>query len=259
MLMSRMNKQLEIIASTAADEIQMSKKSVTLVHDTLLELNAQIVNYKFKDGTDEVNFFKQIKPQFLKPYLYYQKIFTLKVHEPFTDVEKSEYYHQQVIDLQTFRNEHKTFYAYCLSDDSHFDHLYFTRHASFPNPEIDKRVATGYDMLLATLLANDELKIFIDSQRVQPNPTIQSSALTWTAPKAALIELAYALKATNSFNDGNADLKQIATTLEKLFHINLGNYYRVYQDIRLRKSGQSNFLELLKDKFVALCAEKDQD
>jgi hypothetical protein len=256
-LLNRMNKQLDTIGTTPTDEIQTSKKSITLVYDTLLELNTYIVDYKFNDPSEEVTFFRRVKPQFIKPYLFYQKVFALKVNEPFTESEKSEYYHKQLTELQTFRNEHKTFYAYCLSDDEQFDQRYFTRQSSFPNPEIDKRVATGYDTLLATLLANDELKIFMAKQRLVSNTTSFAPALTWTAPKAALIELVYALKAANTFNNGTADLKQIATELEKIFQISLGNYYRVYQDIRLRKSGQTNFLDTLKDQFIRVANEMD--
>jgi hypothetical protein len=59
--------------------------------------------------------------------------------------------------------------------------------------------------------------------------------LKWTASKASLIELLYALQTSGSFNNGSIDLKSLATSLENLFDIDLGNYYRVFQEIRIRK------------------------
>ncbi len=50
--------------------------------------------------------------------------------------------------------------------------------------------------------------------------------LEWTFSKVALTELIYALKAAGVFNHGNADLKTIARHFEKVFGVDLGNYYK---------------------------------
>jgi hypothetical protein len=256
-LRQRMKKQLDQISAESNDEIQVCRKSIPLLHTLLLELNAIVASYEFKDENEEILFFRKIKPQFLTAYLYAQKCFELKVSEPFSELDKPAYYQKHLRDLESFRKEHQAFYTYCLSEDKQWDDHYFTRQACFPNPDLDKRVTTGYDKLLATLLANDELKGFITTQLQTPHLSAHASSLTWTAPKAALIELTYALKAAEVFNHGKADLKQIAVELEKLFQIRLGNYYRVYQDIRLRKSGQTNFLDTLKSQFLRMANEKD--
>ena len=48
------------------------------------------------------------------------------------------------------------------------------------------------------------------------------------APKVSLIELLYALQSSGSFNGGSVDLKNLATSLENSFNIDLSDYYRVY-------------------------------
>lgn len=70
--------------------------------------------------------------------------------------------------------------------------------------------------------------------------------LHWTGSKASLIELVYALQCGGVFNNGNADLKQIATYFEQAFDVELGNYYRVFQDFRIRKNSRTQFIDELK-------------
>lgn len=254
-----LNQMQSIVQATGAehqDEMKYHLKATSHVRSILTDLNRFILTHTFQNVAEEVLFFRHIKPQFIKRYLFHQKLLELKLSEPFLDPEKISYHQTFLTDLQIFRNQNNTFYKYCLSTDTHFDEQYFTRQSCFPNLEIDKRVSTGFDSLYATLLANDDIRDFILKLNSQKIATANSE-LTWTAPKASLIELVYALKATAVFNEGKADLKQIITTFENLFQIKLGNYSRVCQDIRLRKSGQTNFLDLLKDKFLARLSEID--
>jgi hypothetical protein len=72
--------------------------------------------------------------------------------------------------------------------------------------------------------------------------------LQWTDPAAALAELIYALYANGSFNHGQATLKEITEYCQQVFHINLGNIYRVHQDALYRKSGITAFLDRLRKK-----------
>ena len=58
----------------------------------------------------------------------------------------------------------------------------------------------------------------------------------------------YALYANGSFNHGQATLKEIAEYSEQVYHIDLGNIYRVHQDTLYRKSGTTTFLDRLKKK-----------
>lgn len=76
------------------------------------------------------------------------------------------------------------------------------------------------------------------------------SPLKWTGTKLALIETIYALQSVDAINNGKADIKQIADSFESLFNISLGNYYRHFQEIRLRKNGKANFIDDLKEKLV---------
>ena len=79
-----------------------------------------------------------------------------------------------------------------------------------------------------------------------PNENIIVSNLTWTGSKVGLIELIYAMAEAKVINNGNIDIKEIASTFEKLFKIDLGDFYRSFMEIRQRKRNNTKFLDLLR-------------
>ena len=82
------------------------------------------------------------------------------------------------------------------------------------------------------------------------NSTSAQSSLIWTAQKTDLIELIYALHEVGAFNNSTSDVRRIVETFEVLFNINLGNYYRAFLGIRMRKTGQTAFLDQLKGRLI---------
>ncbi|MEQ1586220.1 MAG: RteC domain-containing protein [Cyclobacteriaceae bacterium] len=256
-LLNRMKSQLDLLMEETLDEVSRIQQSRQVVYTILCDLRSFVHTYSFKNTDEEIRFFRHSKPFITSRFLYFQTRLEIKLHEPILEEARKRFLETRLLNLQAFQYQHNAFYMYCVSAETCFDTQYFTRQSVFQNPDLDKTFSTGYDSLYATLLANEEVKKFLVNQLYASGMNDHQSSLTWTSSKAALIELVYSLKATEVFNDGKADLKQIATTLENLFHVSLGNYYRVYQDIRLRKSGQANFLDLLKEKFIARISELD--
>lgn len=74
--------------------------------------------------------------------------------------------------------------------------------------------------------------------------------LKWTAPRVALTELLYALILEGVFNNGTADLKDIAEFFEYIFEIDLGQYRRTFLEIRARKSDKTKFISTLNDALL---------
>jgi hypothetical protein len=72
----------------------------------------------------------------------------------------------------------------------------------------------------------------------------------WTGSKAALIELIYALQSGGVLNNGMASIKEIAENFEKIFQVELGNYYHCFNEIRLRKKNRTALLDHLREKVL---------
>ena len=80
-----------------------------------------------------------------------------------------------------------------------------------------------------------------------------------TGSKVALIELLYALQRIGSCNYGKLDLKQLANHFENTFNVELGNSCRVFQEMRIRKTNRTTFLDQLKDRLIRRMDESEEN
>ncbi len=250
-LRENLKSQIETVTLENPDIISKASKCLVIVGSAISGLKQFVYEYQFEGIEEEIGFFKEQKPVILSQYFYYDKVFSIKLSEPFNASDALRpYFHQCLNEIQEYVKEHTLFYKYCLSSSTHLDDKYFTRTEKLlSDPDIDAKFSTGYDNVLAKILAYQMVKEHIITQ-LQKLDDPSASSLKWTGTKSALIELIYALQSVDAVNNGKADIKQIADSFEHLFNISLGNYYRQFQEIRLRKNGKTNFLDDMKEKLV---------
>jgi prenyltransferase beta subunit len=168
------------------------------------------------------------------------------------------FFHHELNAIRIRLVEHRDFYQYCLSGATHLDKHYFLRGGVLHlNINLDPDFSTGYDMTLAAILADSLLREHLLEKLDRQHDDATTNRLSWTASKSDLVELIYALHQAGSINGGNADIGQIASTFESLFNIELGNYYRTYTDIRMRKKNVAVFLEKLQNDFMRKVSDAD--
>ncbi len=92
-------------------------------------------------------------------------------------------------------------------------------------------------------------------EKSQRKPNVK---MTWTAPKVSLIELLYALHTEGVFNNGAADLKEIAEYFEHIFEIDLGQYRRAFLEIRARKNDKTKFISTLNEALLKRMENSDE-
>ncbi|MBX2968251.1 MAG: RteC domain-containing protein [Cyclobacteriaceae bacterium] len=249
-LQAKIKQELDTL-NTDQDEIIKIGKVLTFIRGMITELKEFTRSYKFQSTSEEIQFFKEIKPVFMSQYFYYKKIFAIRLFDSFKDAKsKQANYYDLLNRLEVYVKKNLEFYQYCMSGKTFMDAHYFTRqNTAHQSLDLDENFSTGYDTRLAKILTNELVKKHILTALHKCHSEISNGPiLTWTDSKASLIELIYALHSAKVFNKGVADIKLVASTFENLFNISLGNYYRVIQEIRIRKSGQTNFLDQLKAK-----------
>jgi hypothetical protein len=252
---------------TANIDLSTAETAIEVCRMYLSQLKALVQEHGFADKDEEIVFFKHSKPRYLVPLIYYKGIYTLYSQWPEgSEIMKKEYLDHELSRLRQFFAEHREFYKYCRTCSTHMDDKYFVRgqfdvhllHDSFYF-EADPGFSTNYDFLVSQITANTRLLTYIEKLLLQPDgstsgsPSADSSkapSLTWTGSKTDLIELIYALHSGSVLNNGNADLKLIATCLQKVFNIEVGNYYDIFQHIRLRKTGRTKFLDNLRSLLI---------
>ncbi len=262
-LLNNLNEQLNFIDLEIDDQIKKCEQAITVILKSINELKKPATKTNFKSKSEEIQFFKEIKPQFTSKLIYFNRVYKIEMKKPNGGNKiLKKYYNNELLKLKAFFDNELEFYQYFRSGSTYLDYKYFLR-GEFDIKlaldsyyfESDMSFATSHDFKVATILANDLIELYLENQllmlennenseKSQRKPNVK---LTWTGSKVALIELIYALHTEGVFNNGAADLKDIAEYFEHTFEIDLGQYRRVFLEIRARKSDRTKFLTTLND------------
>lgn len=273
-LKNALNEQLNFIELEIDEVILRCEKSVEITLQSIEELRKAIAKSGFKSEQEEIVFFKEKKPQFSSKLIYYNSLYKIETKKPFGSPRiLKKYYNKELDKLKLYFDNNLDFYKYYRTGSTYLDYKYFVRgkfdiKLSLDNFyfETDTRFTTSHDFKVAKILANDLLQLYLenqlvlienkdDKQKSQLNP---NAKLTWTGSKVALTELLYALQTKGVFNNGTADLKDIATYFEQTFNIDLGQYRRTFLEIRIRKDDRTKFISTLREKLLKRMDDTDE-
>ena len=229
------------------------------------ELRKYISAYKFANEAEEINFFKEQKPEVLSKYLYYNKIYVIESKYPTgSDVAQREYLYKELDSLTFYFSRNLDFYQYYRSHSTMYDKYYFVRGkadirlcADSAQFDKDPNFSTGYDYTVAKILANEMLRIYLN-QRLQLlekkqltndiKISLSDFKLKWTGTKSEAIEWGYGLFAAKTLNYGNATIKEVMAFVETAFDIELGDYYRTYLSLKNRKKDRTAFFTFIMEQ-----------
>lgn len=272
-LLTGLDDQIKFITLEQYEPIKSSQLCIDVCLKVLEKLRDIIQKHKFKTQHEEIKFFKEDKPKFLSQLIYHHKIFKIESRKPNGGHKiKRKYYLKELEKLKYYFDCNLDFYRYYRTQSNYLDHKYFLRRKhdirltvdSFFF-EADERFCTSHDFKVAKILAHDRLQVYLEGELSNLNrnetnmitqdlPTVK---LLWTESKTAMIELIYALYVQGAIDNGKADIKDIAATFEQLFNVDLGDYYRTYLEIRVRKTGRTKFLDSLKQSLIKRMDEAD--
>lgn len=251
--------------------IEDSKAILLFLKEKLAELKQTILSEQFKDEAEEITFFKHQKPLLLGRLIFFYKILHIESNCPPCMELMTDYYRKQQEEQKLFFDRIVSFYQYYRSGATYRDRYYFLREKREICPETElflfeeePEFSTGYDGLVARILAMEMLYAYLTSRRralTQEAPGIQVSALVkehhWTDKKVAAVELIYALHAAGSIDNGQIDIIELANLFEIVFHIELDDLYRTFIHMRERKNSRTVYLDYLKEKIQKRMDETD--
>lgn len=268
-----LTEQLNFIELEIDDTILYCAKSIEIILKSIHKVKDIILKSGFKTEQEEINFFKELKPQFTSKLIYYNSLYKIETKKPFGSSRiMKKYYNNELDKLKRYFDNNLDFYKYYRTGSCYLDYKYFVRgkfdiKLSLDNYyfETDLNFTTSHDFKIAKILANDLLQLYLENQLVtlehkedktksQRNP---NAKLTWTGSKVSLTELIYALQSEGIFNNGTADLKNIAEYFEEIFNIDLGQYRRTFLEIRLRKDNRAKFISSLQEKLIKRMEDTD--
>jgi hypothetical protein len=254
----------EKISSTSTRLIDEAYQMTLFLQELLFTVKEYVLKEGFRNEEEEIDFFRNIKPQILGKLIYYNKVFRIETACP---VHHGRIYHtyfsNQLQELKQEYSEHicnSDFYRYYRSARTDRDNMYFrlgkiNYHAGLNSFifEIDLQFSTYYDYKIARIIANDLLYSYLltkISPDESPDLLLQNSDsnkdIFWTDSKNALIELIYALHAAGVISHGKIGIRKISLVFQILFRTPLGDLHHAFHRMKTRAGSRTAFLDQLK-------------
>lgn len=253
--------------------IAHAETALQLVLECMEKLRVFVKEFSFASRTEEIEFFKCIKPHFASKLIYFNEIYNFEVAKPAGNNKSiKKYYEKAENHLKEFYSKNSDFYKYYRSNNRSLDKKYFLRgkydiklfiESNFYQSDYD--FTTSHDFIVARIIANDELQKYFEKGRSKDAKITneythqKQNIIKWTGSKVALVELLYAMHASQVINNGQVSLKSIAQTAETVFNIDLGQFSRIFLEIKSRKSiERTSFLNALKNNLERKIEESDK-
>lgn len=259
-----MNRRLHDLSYNGTSGLEYIQKCYQITNNSLKELREALTQYRFKTLEDEVEFFKNIKPTIHAQVLFFIELYQIELNKPsLNEVKKQLSYYKKLSSYYSqLLGKNSLMQLYHKTQRSAEDHQLFCRNSTIPylvpiDPleEFDAifpPASTELSRIIAYEKVLDHISQTIKSIRTgSKQPSLyQTTGMNWTGSKIELIELAYALHSTNCINNGKIEIKRIITTLEQVFNVELGAFYRIFQNIRIRQGSRTAFMDQLRDKLL---------
>tara|TARA_R110000868_G_scaffold32133_4_gene117142 strand:- start:3870 stop:4706 length:837 start_codon:yes stop_codon:yes gene_type:complete len=239
--------------------IKRANHSIRLCHSLLSIFKQGVINDGFDSIEKEIEFFKSYKTIPSSQLIYHSQIRSFELEFPRGDENaQRKFIKKRLNRINRFYRNHTGFSEYINSGRTHFDEQYFTRKylSSFPLNLShiyfhDLDFNTPKDMLLSEFKAYDSMLVYLQNRMIDKSKLRMVKAevlnnqlnLQWTANKSALTELIYALHYNRVINNGNADIKEIASAFQQVLHFDLGDFYKTFSEIKARKISRTKFLD----------------
>lgn len=265
--------EIQRIEQQEIDALDKARQIIEALQTALSLLKSALSEYRFKTAQEEIHFFKVLKPQLSCLLIYYVRLYQIeKCRRGKTASAQCKYLKATLESLKN-PSADNAFHTYYQSGNTDLDELYFIREnydilsdTRCPAADRDASFSTLHDASVAEILADHRLSQYLSQEinslseelHLQISSIIQSHLLQWTESKVSLVEFIYALYATQCFNHGHTSLKDIAFCCQTLFHIEIGDFYRIFLEIRNRKKSRTQFLDKLKEKLTRMMEELDR-
>lgn len=249
--------------------ILMAEACIELVIDCLSDVKQYVINNGLNCEEDEIYFFKHQKPAIVAKLIYYNAIYKIETKKPYGAKPIRKHLNKELKRLKRFFDNSLDFYKYYRSNNSFLDEKFFVRGKHDIKLwldtyyfESDQTFSTSHDYKVAKIIANDLIQVYIENQlynSLEKDDILSDlPKLSWTASKASLIELIYAIHYQAVFDNGKSDIRLIAKCFESTFNVDLGNFYQTYLELRSRKMNRTKFLDSLREGLIRKMEEQDE-
>ena len=263
--------EFEILKNSITDAINQANELIKFIEKKIKELYRWLKTYVFESISEEIYFFKELKPKLTSKLIFYNNVIKLESNMPVGKKLKQKYFEKLLNKIYQYSRKNRDFYQYYRSRATYNDEQYFVRSTEktliinhYFELNYDIQLCSSHDYKTAIIMCNDLFSALLVDKLEKINnscsiehPFLQSN-LNWTGNKIDLIEVIYALHHQKVINGGNIDIKELATHFGYVFNIDLEeNIYRSYVDIKNRKTIKTKFLNNLSENLNTKMIEEE--
>nr|WP_199077440.1 RteC domain-containing protein [Pedobacter sp. ASV19] len=270
-LLGQMQSELQTVASQTDNHLQQSEQSFYVVEAAIKGLKEFVTTNEFKTDEEEIRFFKEIKPMFLKELVYYTELYHIESNKPVGSIDAVKQYYAKVLEsFAAFFDKNRLLYNYYRAGKSDMDNIYFLRRIviSPQQPiytlDLDAQFCTPHSNTLGKILAFEELSNFLNQaikESPQPKPAegqpFKKSPWVWKVPDVNLYEVGLGIWKSGAVTHGPGGFRQFMIELCAFFNVKAGNPYRIVLGMSYRKKGRTPFLRDLVEVTERSFDEKD--
>jgi hypothetical protein len=253
----------ENIANIPKNDLQpipQVREAIRLSQEALAKLKESLHRFSFSNLSEQISYYKEIQPFFVSRVIFFARVFRLETGRPPGNQATVENHFQKEWQyIRDFHAEHRFLCRYIRAGETWLDEKLFVPASDLliavPDSDLSDSLLHDASGTVARLHSLDLMQDYLlqaEETLTHPHDPKQRNIakLTWTDSKSALIELAYAIQSSGSLNDRKASLREIIEGLQAAFHIDLGHYPRVFQEILSRKTGYTNYIDRLREKLL---------
>ncbi|MEJ5996607.1 RteC domain-containing protein [Pedobacter sp. Du54] len=238
--------------------LERMRSELFTVRIALAKLQEMVSKNSFTSKSEEILFFKSIKPRFYSIIVLAAERYSFEMARPLRRGKGMDaFYGRQLDYISRFFDQHAFLYQYYRMGATELDGLYFVRGREIPGiigadlPALDPSFSTLGDYLFSKFIALEKLRELVLSEMEVPSlagtgvvRSKKGRELRWTGDSCNLIELVYGIFDCKQVNDGEVDLSDLMDVFEQCFQINLSRYFRRFTEIKRRKSmSKTRFLD----------------
>lgn len=237
-LVRDLGNELEKIDKENISSLARTQFKLKRAQEALKRLSNEVTTKTFKTIEDEITYYKHLKPQIYSKVIFFEHVIRIETSLPIgSNKNRKTFLKKEQLALERFFCLNRSRFQYLRAGHTHLDQEYFTagsRNADWVSGLLAAELLHQYLQEKIRSLKKQPLQSFPGVQQLSSASATLSGRLKWSATKADLVELIYALHAAGSFNDGKASIKSIAACFEELFGVPLSDYRYAFKAIKNR-------------------------
>ncbi|MBU9937600.1 MAG: RteC domain-containing protein [Ferruginibacter sp.] len=166
-LYAQMQEEINQAEAHCKNEIQKVESCFNIALLYLNKIKNHSESFAFRHETDEINFFKNIKPLFIAAMEYYTLRYHAVLFKPSNDKDQVvTYWLHQLKRVEIFYNQHREFYHYYTGGQTDRDTMYFTRQGRANNlpgkSSIKSRGSISPGYMAARILGHRKYRLHVE-------------------------------------------------------------------------------------------------